>query len=731
MTIVEVLTEIGKRGLMRPFSYLYDGKQPIGPRFRVIVPFGGREIMGFVTGVRQTGFSKEELESQLGHELRFVSSVIDREPLLGDELMELAKRVSDYYMSPLVTVLQAMLPKSLSPRRSSLKAPKIAYEKWVRTAKEEVPSLTPRQRECLRLVSRNGEVRKKEAGTPSVVKTLVDKGYLREFSRERPRFHIPEAEREQAHEPTVDQQKAIEEILSSGKKTVLLQGVTGSGKTEVYLRLSEHFLREGKNVLMLVPEISLTPVMVEYFSRRFGSIIAILHSGLTPAEKYDEYRRIKRGEARIVVGARSAVFAPLGNIGLIVIDEEHVDSYKQDTPPYYHAREVAKMRSEISGAKVVLGSATPSLETKARAVKGVYGFAELKRRISSQGLPSTTIVDMREKSSRGSEKHIFSAELIAKIREKLSRHEQIILLLNRRGYSSFITCESCGYIFDCPNCGGHLTYHREDGMLKCHHCDFLMDFPARCPECGSASLARVGFGTERVMKEIGVLFPDAKAERLDSDSGKVAKAASGITRRFHDHGFDILVGTQMIAKGHDFPDVTLVGDVLADIGLGLPSYRSSERTFNLIAQAVGRAGRAEKRGEAIIQTYNPNHYAIVFGARQDYEGFFGREMLSRRSYGYPPYRNLITLTFLSEKEEKAAEFAADFREMALKQGFADVEIVGPGTPFLAFFAGRYRRTLLFKFKKSEDLRRFLYSETQRLSGKSGVEIEIEVDPLDS
>lgn len=731
MRVLYVITEIGKQSLSKPFTYLYDGHDQVDVRYRVMVPFGPREIMGFVTRVVETNKTKKELEEETGMPLRYISRVIDREPLLDDELMKLATAVADYYMAPLISVLQAMLPKSLAPRRGALKGPKEAYEKWVRLLKDEEKGLTPKQVECVRLLKRSGEVLKKEASTPTVVRALLDKGILEQFDKPRSRYVIPEAEREMAHEPTLDQRNAIEEILSSSHSIVLLQGVTGSGKTEVYLRLSEHYLQEGKNVLMLVPEISLTPVMVEYFSRRFGRVIAILHSGLTPAEKYDEYQRIKRGEARIVVGARSAIFAPLENIGLIVIDEEHVDSYKQSTAPFYHARETAIMRSKINGAKVVLGSATPSLETKARAMRGIYGYASLPRRISDQGLPTTTIVDMRSQDSKGSVKHIFSKQLIEKIGEKIGKQEQVILLLNRRGYSSYITCEKCGYVFECPNCGSPLTYHYEDQMLKCHHCDFILDFPKVCPQCGSSSLARVGFGTERVMKEIADLFPSARAARLDSDAGKVAKNVASLTKAFKNHEYDILVGTEMIAKGHDFPLVTLVGDVLADIGLNLSTYRASERTFNLIAQAVGRSGRAKRKGEALIQTYSPSHYAIVYGAKQDYEAFFRREMMARKTFGYPPYYFLIEVRFLADKEEKAAKAAADFKRVALLQGFKDLEIVGPGTPFLSFFQGKYRRTLLFKYKDGALLRRFLRQEVERISGKGGVEAEIEVDPLDS
>jgi len=529
---------------------------------------------------------------------------------------------------------------------------------------------------------------------------------------------------------TLEQRAAYQAVLSSDKPVVLLEGVTGSGKTEVYLRLSEKVLTEGKNVLMLVPEINLTPAMVEYFSRRFGNKVAILHSELTPGERYDEYRRIARGQAPIVVGARSAVFAPLSNIGLIILDEEHVDSYKQDNAPYYHAREVAIMRGHDEGAKVVLGSATPSLETKARAMRGVYGYAEMRHRIHDQVMPSTTIVDLTERNNFTKSSEKLSSLLLAKIREKLDKKEQAILLINRRGYWTNIVCPHCGHLFLCPSCGGNLTFHQSDNMLKCHHCGYVETFPSKCPECGTTGLMRTGYGTERVVKELTDLFPGIRVARLDSDVGKIGKNVEKTLRDFHDGKYDVLVGTQMIAKGHDFPNVTLSGVVLADIGLALPTYRASERTFELIAQAAGRSGRASKAGEAIIQSYNPGHYAIVYGAKQDYEAFYAREMQERKAQQYPPYVYLFLLIFASPVEEKAVSSSTDFKHELLSQSFEGTSAVGPLPPFYLMEQGKYRRMLLIKTKKPDLLRPYLKELVSHYSGKGGVDISIDVDPLD-
>jgi len=735
VVILQILTQYGARSLDRTFSYLYYGKKSVGERYRVRIDFAGHFAMGFVLKIIPTEKSQAELEAELGYSLKKIDEqdIIDEEPLLTDELMTLAEKVSDYYFCPLISVLQAMLPPSLSPRLSSLHAPKIAYEKWVEILDSKEEDLTPKQVEMLRLIGKNSPILKKEAGSAAILEKLVEAKKVKIILKEKPRFIIPPEEREEPHEMSLDQHAAYDAILSAPQNVVLLQGVTGSGKTEVYLRLSEKALDAGKTVLMLVPEINLTPVMVEYFSRRFGPKVAILHSELTPGERYDEYRRIARGEARIVVGARSAVFAPLKNIGLIVLDEEHVDSYKQDNliaSPFYHAREVAIFRGEQEHCKVVLGSATPSLESKARAIRGVYGYAEMKHRINEKALPYTRIIDLTDRSNISKRSNKISAPLLEKIQEKLEKHEQILLLINRRGYWTNIMCANCGHIFVCPSCGGNLTYHQEDEMLKCHHCGYVENFPKTCPECGSSRLMRTGYGTERVVKELQDIFPTSRICRVDSDVGKISKNVEKNIRDFHDGLYDIMVGTQMIAKGHDFPNVTLSGVVMADIGLSLPTYRAAERTFELIAQAVGRSGRSNKVGEALIQTFNPSHYAIVYGARQDYEGFFKKEMQERKIAHYPPYVYLILIEFASSAEEKAVQAAYDFKEEFNAQGFENFEVVGPLLPYYSMANGKHKRMMLLKFKKREEVYAYLKSLLGKYSSMGGVDITINVDPLD-
>lgn len=732
MKVVEVLTEYGTRSLDRTFTYLYDGKKALRERFRVQVSFGPKKVVGFALRVRETGLTKDALEKRDGHILKFLyeEDIIDEEPLLSESLLALAKKVADYYFAPLISVLQAMLPPSLSPRRSSLSAPKIAYEKWVELVDKSEEGLTPKQIELLRLIALRGPILKKEAGSAAVLEKLLEKGKVKILLKERMRFQVPEEERENPHELTFTQQAAYDYLLNSDKSINLLQGVTGSGKTEVYLHLAETYLKEGKNVLFLVPEINLTPALMDYCVRRFGKAIAILHSGLTPAERYDEYRRILRKEARVVVGARSAVFAPLSDLGLIILDEEHVESYKQDNAPFYHAREVAAFRASLEGAKLILGSATPSLETKARAMKGVYGYVEMKVRVNARPLPKTTIVDLREKKNRSPESEKLSRPLLELLREKLEAHEQSLLLINRRGYWTGIECPKCGHLFLCPSCGGSLTYHKEDGMLKCHHCGYADLYPERCPECGNPALRRIGYGTERVVKETQDIFPTARIARLDGDVGRVGAATQKILGDFKNDAYDILVGTQMIAKGHDFPLLTLSAVVLADIGLTLPTYRAAERTFGLIAQACGRSGRSNRPGIALIQTYNPEHYAIVYGASQDYERFFRREMQERKLGAYPPYVYLILLVFSGPNENKVASASLSFKEELSSLGIEDLSLIGPIIPYYAKENGNFRRTLLLKFKKREHLEKALRDLLDRYSSFSGVRLSVNVDPLD-
>ncbi|MFA5421204.1 MAG: primosomal protein N' [Bacilli bacterium] len=728
MRILEVLIEHRINALNRPFSYVYFGIKEVRIGFRVLINFNNRQLVGYVVKVEESSLSLAEYEREKGFDVSEILDVIDDEELLNRELMELVDRICDHYLVSKISVLQTMLPKSLKPRLSSLKGPKVYYDKYLVVIDEGEEGLTPRQIDLLRLVRNNGKILKRDAGSPSIVDKLIHTNHFKIVEVERFRLEIPEYQKETIKILNDEQKMAIQSILNTDKSVSLLQGVTGSGKTEVYLALSEAVIEAGRNVLMLVPEIALTPIMVEYFQRRFKGDVAILHSELTEAEKYDEYRRIAKGECRIVVGARSAIFAPLDNIGLFVLDEEHVESYKQDVIPFYHAREIAIMRSEYHHAKVVLGSATPSLESKARALKGVYHYAELPHRINEQVLPKVAIIDLSNPRSLTRQSVLFSEVLIDKIRDRLAKREQIVLLINRRGFSGYVTCRSCGHIFKCPDCGITLTYHRQDEMLKCHHCNHVEFAPKICPECGGTFFSKSGFGTERIIDELAKLFPEARTLRLDSDVGRVRNTIAKTLEAFRNREADILVGTQMIAKGHDFPDVTLVGIVLADIGLSLPSFRSSERAFELITQAVGRSGRAAKSGEAVIQTYNPNHYAIRLAAGQDYETFFKKEMLARKAQQYPPYTFLTSVQISSKNEALAIDTIHAIAEDIAKQNYEDVTILGPAAPYIHLEKDVHHRVLLIKYKGEVAIKNHLAKLLVALQSKAQINVAINVDP---
>ena len=729
MKIIKLLIERSVFSLDRPFTYLYDGFESINVGYRVLVPFNkGKPVIGYIIEIQDSNKSKEEIEKETGFSLSYILQIIDDKPLINDELMELANQISSYYISPLISVLQTMLPSSLKPRRSALKGPKIAYDKYLVALDNDVHKLTAKQFEIYSLIKNSDKVLKREIKSPSIIKKLIEEKYLKEILIEKTRLQLPNLEKEQPKKLNDVQKKAFDSIINTDKTVSLLQGVTGSGKTEVYLALSNYYISQGKSIIMLVPEISLTPVMCSYFLKRFSNNVAILHSELSDGEKYDEYRRIAKGEVKIVVGTRSAIFAPLKNIGLIILDEEHVESYKQENVPCYHAREIAIMRANYNHAKVVLGSATPSLESKARAIKNIYNHVIINKRFNEKELPNTEIIDMSNYANMSRESSIFSVQLINKLKKVFENKEQAILLINKRGYSNSIFCRSCGKVIRCPDCGIPLTYHKNNNILKCHHCDYTMYKPPVCPSCKSKYLSTNGFGTEKIVDELYKLFPNIKVLRLDSDVGQIKNNIAKTLKSFANLEADVLVGTQMIAKGHDFPNVTLVGVVSADIGLSLPTYRSSERVFQLITQAVGRAGRKDKLGSAIIQTFNPNHYAITCSSKQNYEQFFLQEMQIRKQTQYPPYVNLISLDISALTERYVEEIANSIKERILKQNIENVTILGPVQPYIAKENGKYHRIIILKTKNNDIIKAFIKDLLNSLKGLSQVNIKVDIDP---
>lgn len=505
---------------------------------------------------------------------------------------------------------------------------------------------------------------------------------------------------------TMEQQTALDKVKTaadSGKaETFLLHGITGSGKTEVYLRAINHVLDQGKEAIVLVPEISLTPQMTARFQERFGSLVAVMHSGLSAGEKYDEWRKIHRREVKVVVGARSAIFAPFENIGIIILDEEHESTYKQEDTPRYHARDVAIWRSEYYGCPVILGSATPSLESYARATKGVYTLLELSKRAKSQSLPAVTVVDMRDELKEGN-RSMFSVQLAEAIRLRLEKKEQTVLFLNKRGFSSFVLCRDCGTVVQCPNCDISLTYHRANESLKCHYCGHEEPVPLVCPECESEHIRFFGTGTQKAEEEITKLFPEARVLRMDVDTTRQKGAHERILRQFSEGKADILLGTQMIAKGLDFPNITLVGVLAADTTLHLADFRAAEKTFQLMTQVSGRAGRHDLAGEVFIQTYSPDHYAIELSKTQHYETFYNLEMSARKQYGYPPFFYITLVQFSHEDLLKVADFAEKGTRYLKSSLSPETVIIGPAAAAISRVNNRYRYQCLIKYKKEPKL----------------------------
>ena len=520
---------------------------------------------------------------------------------------------------------------------------------------------------------------------------------------------------------------AVVSAIGSHQPPFLLQGITGSGKTEVYLQIIQGALDKGKTAILLVPEISLTPQMTERFIARFGDKVAILHSGLSNGEKYDEWRKVERGDAQVVVGARSAIFAPLKNLGVMIIDEEHEATYKQDSNPRYHAREVAILRAKYNQAALVLGSATPSLESRARAGKGVYQHLRLTQRANPLAtIPEVQVIDFRDYIGQN-ETSNFTPPLLEAIQDRLAKKEQVVLMLNRRGYSSFVMCRECGTVDTCPNCDISLTLHMDTKTMNCHYCGFSKDIPQVCPNCKSRSIRYYGTGTQKAYDELVELFPQARILRMDVDTTRKKGSHQALLDQFGRGEADILLGTQMIAKGLDFPNVTLVGVLNADTALNLPDFRSSERTFQLLTQVAGRAGRAEKAGQVLIQSYNPEHYAIRFAKDQDYEGFYAYEMSIRRQLGYPPYYFTIGITLSHKKEEEVVKRAYEVMGI-LRSGLSETsKILGPTPKPIARTHNLYHYQILIKYRLEDELGPTLNQVLALTQERENSELRLSID----
>ncbi len=717
--IAKVLVEINNINVDKTFDYIvpfkYIEKIKIG--MRVKVPFASRELEGFVLDLVNS--------TDDNYELKEIISIVDEEPILNNELLHLGQFMSKKYFSTLISCYQTMLPKALKAQNKTTINKKMI--KYVELCSNSFPKLKPNQEKIVEYLRINGKVKKEEVNKISVsgVNTLIKNGIIIESLIEEYRLVTKDINKEkETFKLTVEQQEAKNKILSQTQSSVfLLHGVTGSGKTVVYMEIVEEMLSRGKDSIFLVPEISLTPQMVYHFKSRFGDEVAVLHSRLSEGEKYDEYRKIVEGKVHIVVGARSAVFAPFKNLGAIIIDEEHTTSYKQDNNPKYSAIEIAIERAKNNNAIVILGSATPSLETYARSIKGLYTLVELKHRVNTNNLPLVEIVDMSKEKHRGS---IFSSRLITEVNKRLEKHEQIILLLNRRGYSSFITCSNCGYTAKCPHCDITLTYHKTSNTLRCHYCGYADKMNDICPSCGEKAIKTLGTGTEKVEEEIKKVF-NARVVRMDLDTTSKKGSHEKIISAFKNHEYDILLGTQMIAKGLDFSNVTLVGVINADTSLMIPNYRSNEYTFQLLMQTAGRSGRGEKNGSVIIQTFNPEHYAITLASKHDYFDFFKQEMEVRRKLSYPPYYYLIYIKVIGKDYNKISIESNKIASILTRE-LKNSKILGPTTCSVFKLNGLFRFGIIIKYKKEEKMEEVLQSLVNHYKGNQTVKVDIDVNP---
>lgn len=723
---VKVIIEIGVKAVDKEYVYkvptAFLDKIKVG--VRVKVNFGTQLLEGFIT---------EIINNYEGNILvRDILEVVDDTPILNEEMFELADYLVNKTLCSKISAFQVMLPKALKAKNKTNMHKKfnkyIVLNSDINQVNDYIASCKYNsQKEILNKLLNEKKVL--ITSLSSGIKTLEKKGLIKIIEEEVYRYNIIKDNDFKKVSLNRDQERIVEKIISNLNisKTFLLYGITGSGKTEVYLEVIDCVLKEGKNAIMLVPEISLTPQIVQRFVNRFGNNIAILHSGLSDSEKYDEYRKIKEGLVKIVIGARSAIFAPFDNIGAIIIDEEHTPTYKQDeTSPRYDAKDVAIWRSKYHKCPLILGSATPSLESFARAGNHVFELLTLTRRPAGSVLPEVHIVDMKEEVKRGN--FVFSKLMTDKINEKLRKNEQIILLLNRRGYSSMITCSDCGYVEKCPKCDISLTYHKTSNTLRCHYCGFYKKKTDKCSSCGSSNIKDYGMGTQKLEEELKQKFPSANIIRMDMDTTSKKGAHEQIIKDFGRHKYDILVGTQMIAKGLDFPNVSLVGVLNADMSLTIPDFRSAERTFQLLSQVSGRAGRGDIQGEVIIQTYNNNHYSIVFAKNHDYLSFYKEEMKIRKSLSYPPYY-YITLVNISCKDYELGFAHADKIGKYLRDNLEKTTIIlGPTMANMFKINNVFHYQCIIKYQRDNKLSKVLKEIDDIYKIESKVNVSINVDP---
>ena len=713
-----VLVEVMSRTVDKTFSYNIPKEliDDVAVGKRVIVPFGRKQVEGFVLEI------VDDITSD--YHLKDIISV-NNDIVLTEELLSLGRAVSKSTLAPLISCYQAMLPKALKIKQKKEITKK--YETYYKVIDNSF-KLSDKQAEIVNIIKDKTVSEKELVNVKKISKArlnlLVEKKVLSKELRESYRLEHNDIS-EEKNKLTPLQEKVVKEIIDSSDTVYLLHGVTGSGKTEVYMTLIEEGIKRGKQSIVLVPEISLTPQTLARFEKRFGKRVAVFHSALSEGEKYDEYRRVASGEVNVIVGTRSAIFAPLKDISYIIMDEEHSDSYKQENSPRYDTKMVALERCKYHKAKLILGSATPTLESYARALKGVYHLVNLKKRVGGRSLPKVEFVDMNK--ALATAKGHFSLELIKRIEETLRRGEQVILLLNRRGYSSVLSCKNCGYVMKCPNCDISLTYHKTNNMLRCHYCGYATNYPKVCPECKEEALRDLGVGTEKIEEEVKSLFGNSKVLRMDVDTTSKKNAHQKIIESFGKGEANILIGTQMVAKGLDFPNVTLVGVLNTDTSLMIPDFRSSEATFDLLSQVAGRSGRA-KEGLVVFQTYNKDHYAISCASNHDYLTFYKEEMAIRKMMKYPPYYYLV-LVKISGKDENSCLKEAVRCEKVLKKYLDKTILLGPTKAMIFKKMNIYTYQIILKYQYQDNLYEILDKLLNYYATKKIVEVSVTFNPV--
>ena len=721
-----VIINSSSTALDRVFTYAVPDK------IRDILQIGSRVIVPFGKGNKRTeGFVVSIPDAAKG-DVKEISSLCDTIPLFTEEDLALIEKMREKYLCTYIEGIKVLIPSGIS------KGIKTKKENFVFTGVKLSGRYDKEPyRSIWEIVSRNnGKYNKsrlsEEFGlSMSSVTSMAKKGFLLQKEEVINRYNDRSYSSYLKKELNPEQKKVVERILESGNSEFLIHGVTGSGKTEIYMHLVSEMIKSGRSSMILVPEISLTPQMVERFKGRFGSEISVFHSRLSQGERFDEWFRVKEGKVKVAIGARSAVFLPFDRLGMIIIDEEHEGSYKSESDPKYHAREIAELKIGITGCKVVLGSATPSLESYYRATTGDVELFTLKNRADGAEMPEILTVDMREEL-KNNNRSIFSQELITGIEECLAKKEQVILFLNRRGFSTFVSCRSCGYVYKCKSCDISLTYHHDSGMLTCHYCGKSQRLDKVCPSCGSKYIKYFGIGTERIESEARKQFPGARTLRMDFDTTRKKDSHESIYNKFKNQEADILIGTQMVAKGLDFKNVTLVGIIAADLSLNLPDFRSGERTFQLITQVSGRAGRGRKKGKVFVQTYNPDNYSIGYAVKADYEGFFKEEIKIRKLMDYPPFTDILSINMSSNQEELLIKCIQNIGIILknIVMNYDRIELLGPSPCMISKIKDSYRWQLLIKGRIEPAfagyIRKTIYDLTK--DDYNSIRVSIDINP---